>query len=78
VVQILKPSISDAELARIKEVLDSAWLGQGSAVIDFEERVKQCIGARRVISVNSGTSALHLALDALGIGEGHEVLISLP
>lgn len=74
-IQISKPSIGEAELARVKEVFDSAWLGQGSVVAAFEERVKQCLGARHVVAVNTGTSALHVALDALGIGEGDEVIV---
>ncbi len=74
-IQISKPSIGEAELARVGEVFDSAWLGQGSAVADFEERVKERVGALHVVAVNTGTSALHLALDALGIGEGDQVIV---
>ncbi len=74
-IQISKPSIGQLELARVQEVFESAWLGQGSVVQAFEECIRERIRAPQVVAVNTGTSALHLALDALGIGEGDEVIV---
>ena len=72
---VSKPSIGIEELQKIKEVLDSGWLGHGSKVLDFEDRVKDFLGAQHVVAVNTGTSALHLALDVLGVGKGDEVIV---
>ena len=73
--QVSRPSIGDEELSRIKDVLESGWLGHGSTVLEFEEKLKAFLPARHVVAVNTGTSALHLSLDALGIGIGDEVIV---
>lgn len=70
-----RPSIGDDELLEIKKVLDSGWLGMGSTVFEFETRLKEWLGARNAIAVNTGTSALHIALDASGIGRQDEVIV---
>ena len=72
---ISKPSIGSEELKNIEKVFESNWLGHGSFVIDFENRLKDFLDARHVVAVNSGTSALHLALDAIGISKGDEVIV---
>lgn len=53
----------------------SGWLTSGPQVKTFEEEFAKSIGARYAIAVNSGTAALHLALDSLGLKEGDEVLV---
>lgn len=58
----------------ISEVLESAQFVLGPAVASFEADFARYCGARRAIGVNTGTSALHLALLALGIGPGDEVI----
>ena len=45
-------------------------------ITDFETEIRQLTGARYVVAVNSGTSAIHLALRAVGVGQGDEVLVS--
>src|SRR3989338_8563789 len=70
-----RPSIGDDELNEIKKVFSCGWLGMGSVVLDFESAVKGYLGAKLVVAVNTGTSALHIALDALGIGDDDEVLV---
>lgn len=70
-----KPSIGAEELSEVAKVFASGWLGLGSEVFEFEKSLKVFLGARNVIAVNSGTSALHIALDALGIGAGDEVIV---
>lgn len=72
---VSRPSVGEDELAEIKKVFDSRWLGLGSWVLRFEERVKDYLGARNVIAVNTGTTALHIALDALGVKKGDEVIV---
>jgi dTDP-4-amino-4,6-dideoxygalactose transaminase len=66
----IKPEI-DAAIAR---VLDSGQFVLGSEVAAFEQEFAACSGASECIALNSGTSALHLALLAAGIGAGDEVI----
>lgn len=72
---VSRPSLSNKELKKVREVFKSGWLGFGDNVIFFEKRLQELLGARNVIAVNSGNSALHIALDALQIGKGDEVLV---
>ncbi len=70
-----RPSIGEEELKEIKKVFDTGWLGLGATVYEFENKIKEYLNAEHVIAVNTGTSALHLALDAVGIKEGDEVIV---
>lgn len=72
---VSRPSIGQEELEEVKKVFDSGWLGLGSTVFEFENLVKEYLGAKNIIAVNTGTTALHIALDAFGIGEGDEVIV---
>jgi Predicted pyridoxal phosphate-dependent enzyme apparently involved in regulation of cell wall biogenesis len=72
---VSRPSIGSEELKGVKKVFDTGWLGLGSTVFDFENAIKKYLGAKNVIAVNSGTTALHIALDAFGINEGDEVIV---
>jgi dTDP-4-amino-4,6-dideoxygalactose transaminase len=58
-----KPSIGKKELKKVKTVFDSNWLGMGVFVQEFENELSKYLGVKNVIAVNSGTSALHLALE---------------
>jgi perosamine synthetase len=69
------PDIGEAEIESVVEVLRSKWLTTGPKVRDFEEQFRQYVGAKHCIAVNSCTAALHLALDALNLSEGDEVLV---
>ncbi len=62
--------IDDADIAAVVEVLKSDWLTQGPAVTRFEEAMAAHVGVAHAVAVNSATSALHLACQALGIGPG--------
>lgn len=70
-----KPSIGREELQAVRAVFKTGWLGMGSVVQDFEEKLRQFLNAKYVIAVNSGTSALHLALASVGITSGDEVIL---
>lgn len=74
-IPVSRPSIGKEELAAVEKVFQTGWLGLGSVVFEFENQIKKLLSAKNVIAVNSGTTALHLALDALGIGEGNEVIV---
>jgi UDP-2-acetamido-2-deoxy-ribo-hexuluronate aminotransferase len=60
--------------AVLKEILESSHYVLGAKVSEFEKKVAAYYDVREAIGVASGTDALHLALDALGIGEGDEVI----
>lgn len=63
------------ELAYVKEVLESGWLTTASKTKQLEERFAAEVGARHARAVNSCTSALHLGLEAVGVGAGDRVLV---
>lgn len=63
------------ELEYITEVLKSGWLTTASRAMEFETKMAQFVGAKYACAVNSATSALHLALDALGLKEGDKVFV---
>lgn len=67
-------AIKDEVNPAIQEVLDSCEFTLGSKVAAFEERFATYCGVNHAIAVNSGTSALHLALLAAGVGPGDEVI----
>jgi perosamine synthetase len=69
------PDIGDAEVAAVAETLRSGWLTTGPKVHAFEHDFAQYIGTPHAVAVNSCTAALHLALDAIGLSEGDEVLV---
>jgi len=65
-----RQTISQEDIDAVVAVLHSDWLTQGSMVPRFEAAVAERVGARYAIAVNSGTSALHIACLALGLGHG--------
>lgn len=67
--------IRDEDRAAVSRVLGSTRLTQGPMVGAFESGLREATGARRAVAVSSGTSALQLALQALGVGPGDEVLV---
>jgi len=73
-IPIAKPHIKDEEINAVINVLKSGILIQGPKVREFEERFGEYIGTEYGIATNSGTSALHTALLASGIGTGDEVI----
>jgi dTDP-4-amino-4,6-dideoxygalactose transaminase len=69
-----RPSITEREIAEVVDTLRSGWLTTGPKVKRFEELFARYAGARYAVAVNSCTAALHLALAALEIGPGDEVI----
>ncbi len=67
--------IRDEDREAVASVLGSARLTQGPMVAAFESGLREATGARRAVAVSSGTSALQIALQALGVGPGDEVLV---
>lgn len=70
------PEIGESEIEGVVRVLRSGHLSLGPRVAEFEERFADYIGVRHAVAVNSGTSALHLAVMAMGLGPEDEVLTS--
>ena len=69
------PDFTDAEINAVTRVMRSGWVGMGQETISFEQELSQYLGAPEVVTVNSCTSALFLALLVEGIGPGDEVIV---
>jgi dTDP-4-amino-4,6-dideoxygalactose transaminase len=70
------PAIGEEEIEAVAETLRSGWLTSGPRTALLEERMAEYLEAKHVLAVASGTAAMHLALVALGIGPGDEVITS--
>jgi dTDP-4-amino-4,6-dideoxygalactose transaminase len=75
-IALSRPWIGDEEKAAVIEVLESGMLAQGPRVAALEDAFARMTGARHAIATSSGTTGLHLALLAHGIGPGDEVITS--
>lgn len=69
------PDVSEADIARVNAVLRSGFLTTGPVVPQLEEKIVRLVGARYAVCCSSGTSALHLATLALGLGEGAAAVV---
>ena len=69
------PDISEEEIASVVETLRSGWITTGPKTKEFETRFAAATGADHAVMVNSCTAALHLALEAIGIEPGDEVIV---
>ncbi len=70
-----RPHITQAEIDEVVDTLRSGWLSTGPKTKRFESEFAHFVTAPHAIAVNSATAAMHLALDALGICEGDEVIV---
>ncbi|MEW5874560.1 MAG: DegT/DnrJ/EryC1/StrS family aminotransferase [Candidatus Zixiibacteriota bacterium] len=70
------PTIDESDIAEVVATLRGGWLTSGPRVREFEQRFAERIGAPHAIAVNSCTAALHLALEAVGVGPDDEVITS--
>jgi dTDP-4-amino-4,6-dideoxygalactose transaminase len=69
------PSIGEEEIAEVVDSLRSGWITTGPKVKRFESEFAEYVGAEHTIAVSSCTAGLHIALTALGIGPGDEVIV---
>jgi perosamine synthetase len=74
-IRLARPDVGAAEAEAVAEVLESAQLTMGPKVAEFERWLAERCGTQHAVAVSSGTAALHLAVLALGIGPGDEVLV---
>lgn len=73
-VHLSRPDITELEIQAVVDVLKTPNLSLGPKLGEFEQAFADYIGIKRAVAVNSGTSALHLCLIAMGVGPGDEVI----
>ena len=69
------PEAGDEEVRLVSEAIRSGWLTTGPKVKQFEQEFGAYLGARHAVALNSGTAAMHLALEAVRLKEGEEVIV---
>lgn len=74
-IPIAKPEITDSEIDDVVNVLKSGNIASGKRVLEFEEKFAKYIGVKHAIACSNGTTALHTALLAQGVGVGDEVIV---
>jgi len=69
-----RPSITDEEIDCVAQVLRSGWITTGPRAAEFESALAAYVGASGAVALTSATAGMHVALEALGIGPGDEVI----
>jgi perosamine synthetase len=75
IIQVAQPYYDDKECKAVEEVIKSGWVTQGPKVAEFEQAFAKKHGVKHGIATSSCTTALHLALLAIGIGPGDAVIV---
>jgi len=73
-IELSGPDVTEEEIAAVTAVLRGPRLSLGPKAPEFERAVADYVGCRYAVAVNSGTSALHLIVRAVGLGDGDEVI----
>ena len=73
-IPLIKPFITQEIKDKVIEVLDSGYLTEGPVTREFESRMKDYLGCKHVMAVTSATTGLEMALRALKVGPGDEVI----
>ena len=74
-IKLIEPVVGHEEIKNVSKVLRSGWLTEGQKTKEFEERVKNFVGAKYAVATTSCTTAFELALRVLDIGPGDEVIV---
>lgn len=74
-IPLASPDINADDINVLSDVLRSGMLVQGEKVLEFEQKIKSYLNASHSIAVSNGTATMHLALIAMGIGKGDEVIV---
>ena len=75
-IPIAEPSLGIEELTNVVQAIESGWISsQGKFILEFEQKFAHYCGAQYGVATSNGTAALHLALEALGVGKGDEVIV---
>jgi len=69
------PDITEREITAVSDTLRSGWITTGPRTKEFEQKFAEAVGGRHAVAVNSCTAAMHLALEAIGVGPGDEVIV---
>ncbi|WP_424629453.1 DegT/DnrJ/EryC1/StrS family aminotransferase [Bradyrhizobium sp. SYSU BS000235] len=73
---VYKPRLTNRERENVLDCFDTTWISsKGKYIAEFEDRFAHYLGIDHALSVTNGTIAIHLALQALGVGPGDEVLV---
>ncbi len=73
-IPFFRPSFSEEEERAVIEVLRSGWLTTGKVTLEFEREFARFVGSPHALAVNSASSGLLLAMEALGVGPGKKIL----
>ncbi len=76
-VPLSSPDIVEKDIEAVVGVMKTRFLSIGPKVVEFEKRIGEYVGTKYAVAVNSGTSALHLIIRGMGIGEG-DVVVTTP
>ena len=74
-VPLFRPNLGKEELKNLRKVFKTGWVGAGPMTQELEKKFAESIGVKYAVGVTSCTAALHIALQALDIKEGDEVLV---
>lgn len=74
-IPLMSPNITEQDIEAVARVLRSGMLVQGENVAALESEIASYLGIRNVVAVSNGTATMHLALVALGVGPGDEVIV---
>jgi len=74
-IKLIEPVVGEEEIKNVSKVLRSGWLTEGQQTKEFEEKVKKYVGVKYAVATTSCTTAFELALRALNIGSGDEVIV---
>jgi perosamine synthetase len=74
-IKLIEPVIGKEEIRNVGKVLRSGWLTEGPRTQELEERIKQYVGVNYAVAATSCTTAIELALRALQVGPGDEVIV---
>ncbi len=75
IIQHSRPTLGPEEAKAVSAVIESGYIAEGEIVKKFESAFAKFLGVEYATSTNSGTSALHLTMLAMGVGQGDEVII---
>lgn len=70
-----RAAVGEEEVEAVAEVIRSGWLTMGAKTFEFERQFASYVGAKYAVAVSSCTAALHLALEAVGLAAGDEVIV---